>query len=493
MGEKVIRALVLVPVIACLALLPSASRASTSGDLPGETGHSQDGKFLAQKLERNTSLNELIISSGYSISDADVASFLADFMALNPSIKSISSLKKGSLVKIPLRQLKKTSSTVAPAVSEKKKTGEAPGKAVRARKKKVKEPEPVAAVRLDQTVMLQNVQDLFSSLGEQVTVEQEGFRLFQLSEKSDLSFDTGLFPVVDLHNEHILIIDYANRFPEEMKNLIELSWPEYRVISAEGRSDLRELVPLLLRESGYAFYEKGKMISGGSTQIEYYADYLVYGKNGTMSESAVSLISILEKNEYQTPAALVSWFGKRDVNIIELSSQKKHQLERTSNDVASLDIWMSGRDFTEKVIGFLGYPHEVNAQLSPSKRAEIRYNLKADIMVDLGHRRKVIEFSELSTQEIEFARGLGLDIVCIEPFEKKWSILKKITALLSVNRSDTPRRNAEFLTPQGVRYYLQIPGYVVQGLKKRLFLTESGHEIDMLGNVIADGISIVQF
>ena len=100
-----IRTLLLTLVVVCLAVLSGISHARITGEISAESRRPAEGKILLQKLKKDTSLDELIISSGYTISDADVASFLTDFLALNQSVKSISSLKKGSLIKIPLKHL----------------------------------------------------------------------------------------------------------------------------------------------------------------------------------------------------------------------------------------------------------------------------------------------------------------------------------------------------------------------------------------------------
>jgi len=67
-----------------------------------------DNRILALKLQKNISLYDLIQTSGYGISDENVVLFLTEFMELNPSVKSVSALKKGTLVRMPIRHLKKT-------------------------------------------------------------------------------------------------------------------------------------------------------------------------------------------------------------------------------------------------------------------------------------------------------------------------------------------------------------------------------------------------
>ncbi|MDP2156227.1 MAG: hypothetical protein Q8K68_00785, partial [Nitrospirota bacterium] len=185
----------------------------------------RDNRVLALRLQKSISLDELIQTAGYGISDDNVILFLTEFLELNPTVKGVSILKKGTLVRMPVRHLKKA--VDRPSLFREK--AELSGLKQRITRKKT----PVSltkqeSLKIDRFMLLRNIQRLFSSLGEDVSLEKEGFKYFSLSEKSDISFDTGLFPIIDLHSERILVIDYTGAFPDDMKNLLEISWPEYR-------------------------------------------------------------------------------------------------------------------------------------------------------------------------------------------------------------------------------------------------------------------------
>lgn len=66
------------------------------------------GDILFIRVERDISLDELISTSGYRLADGDVVPFLTEFTDLNEGILRISSIEKGTIVKLPLRFLKST-------------------------------------------------------------------------------------------------------------------------------------------------------------------------------------------------------------------------------------------------------------------------------------------------------------------------------------------------------------------------------------------------
>jgi hypothetical protein len=449
-----------------------------------------DNRILALKLQKNISLDDLIQTAGYGISDGDVVSFLTEFMELNPSVKSVSTLKKGTLVRMPIKHLRKT--VARPSLFREKAVLSGLKQRIARKKTPVRLADP-SALRIDKSMLLRNIERLFSSLGENVSLEKEGFIYFSLSEKSDISFDTGLFPVMDLHNDRILVIDYTAAFPDDMKNLIEISWPEYRVVSPRGRIDLRGIVPILLQEAGYLFQESSKMISGGATQVEYYTDFLVHGRNGKPMDSDITLVSVLDSSEYQTPQEIISWFRNRDIQIIELSEQDRKYINRSPGSVFDLHGHTRGKAFVENVLTLMGYPFSRDKNINLSARKEITFNIRADLLIDMGYKKKIVEFSGVSDQEMKYAQKLGLDIAQIEPWEGKNEMIRKIMSLLSLSYTNSPQKNASFFSPRNTRYRLLLPGFVAKSLKGVFFMTEADLDKELQTSIVSEGISVVKF
>ena len=451
---------------------------------------SSDNRILALKPQKNISLNDLIQTAGYGVSDEDIVLFLKEFMELNPSVKGVSALKKGTVVRIPVRHLKKTVNS--PALLREKAGLSGLNQRIAQKRIPIRLADS-ASPRIDKSMLLRNIQRLFSSLGEDVSLEKEGFKYVPLSERSDLSFDTGLFPVMDLHSDRILVIDYTGAFPDDIRELLEFSWPEYRVVSAHGNVDLRGIVSLLLQESGYLFQESGKMVSGGAIQVEYYTDFLIHGKDSKPLDTDISLVSVLDSSEYQTPKEIISWFMNRDIRIIELSEHDRKYANRSPG--ASFDMRRNtrGEVFVENMLTLMGYPFSHDKHIDLSPRKEIRFTIHADLLVDMGNRKKIVDFSGISDQEMKYVQKSGLDIAQIEPWEGKKAMISKIMSLLALSYTSSPQKNASSLSPRNTRYRLLLPGFVVQSSKGVFFMTDSDLDEELHKSILREGISVVNF
>ncbi len=446
-------------------------------------------KVLSVKLRNDVSLQELIARSGYTIADEDVASFLAEFAVLNEEIKSISSIRRGTTVKLPLQHLKK-------AVSELAISGETPGLQAVKRKivrKKEQRRQDAAEEQFSKEMLLKNIRRLTNYFYGSAAVETEGFKLFSVNDKTEISLDTSYFPVVDLNRERILIVDYSGILPEDIKDIVELAWPEYRVVSFKSPASFRHVVGSLLESMGYNLSDGATMVTGGRTRIEYHADFLAVDKTGDIMESKIWIVGIVDKTGYATPDSLVDWFRTHDINLIELSNQETEKKYSGGADVLSLDSGRNAQEFTESVLSFLGYKYSSNTSHSLSDRKEFTYNLKADLSINLGYRTKVIEFTDLSDYEINFAAKKGIDIACIKPMEERRTILRKIFSLLSLNFRGSAASVSSAVTPGGVKYRLLSPGFFVHSIRGPLFFTDTELEPALLRDIIRNDISVISF
>jgi general secretion pathway protein D len=69
---------------------------------------STDKDTIVVSVKDDASLMDIIEANGYTLKDEDLNAFLADFIVLNENIKSIKKIQEGSIVKLPLKHLKKT-------------------------------------------------------------------------------------------------------------------------------------------------------------------------------------------------------------------------------------------------------------------------------------------------------------------------------------------------------------------------------------------------
>lgn len=431
-------------------------------------------KILTIKASKNTSLSELIKSSGYDIDDKDVSLFLKDFMWLNRNIKSLSVISKGTTVRLPIKNLK------------------AKGRKITSRKKVEARKGPLLKYQPGEKAMiLKNIEILLDSLTEGTSIKSEGIKVFSINDRSEFSCNTSFFPLIELADNRIIMLDYQGILPEEIRDIIEVSWPEYKIVSNHGIKDTKNIIRLLLDSIGYSTFSGSKVILVGKIKIEFSTDFLVIKKSDDILKGEIIAINIIEPSEYRTPDELKEWTENRGIRIIELFLREPP----LSQGVAKV-VYMSEKEvdkFSERFLTLLGYEFKREDYLRLSDREEYEFNIRAALTITSGKRTKVIDFSEIPESAIRYAKKRGFDMIGIGPREGRSEVVRKIMGLLSINYKDKPEVTSFYITPKGVKYRLIAPGILVKSRNRLLFLPDPEAYTEFPGPLVDDGITLIKF
>jgi hypothetical protein len=442
---------------------------------------SKDNKYVTLRIERDISLDELITSEGYDIDDENITLFLEDFSRRNEQIRSLSTLRRGSVVTLPLAHLKKTKTYFDP-LREKpetiKKKRKAPGASQIVREKtetavtKKKKPR-----MLNRKIVLRNIRMLADFLEDRVALKAEGFKIFQINEKS----------------KRILVVDYLGILPGEVRNMVELAWPEYRIVSNAGSDDLKHIIGSVLDALGYSVSRNKRILVGGKTRIDYYSDFLVHPQDKDILEDDLFIISVIESGKFASPPPLVNLLNNKGIRLLELSYDGDGNEYRANADYVHIGHEQNIRSFTESVLSLLGYRFTKDTVITISNRKEFQYRLTADLSVASGRRKKIIEFFELSPYELGYAKKMGFDIATIQLRDDRKTIIKKLIHLFSLNHRSSPRANSLSVTPRDVKYRLVPDGFFVNSMKGPVFLMDSEFRPDVMRQIVNDKNTYITF
>jgi hypothetical protein len=450
------------------------------------------------RLSEDASLHSIIQKAGYSLADKDVTAFLSEFSNLNEGLRSISSIRKGTVVRLPLSHLVTVSAT-SPGTQQRRR----PAPRKRGKHEEHRSPElprrsaePVllpdqSSSRRPQTV--QAIRRLVEELYGGVVMEQAGLKYFSVGQRSEISFDATSFPMMVLRNGVVLVLDPSGALPSEVRQIIRLVWPEYVFVSYKDGQNLRTVIDSLLVSLGYVVRRDRTIIAGGSSQIEYRADFVIFRKDDDLLSGDITVVTIISPYEREVPESLVQWFRTRDIRLIQLGNEEQRPAGAERAEVTDVRGGTDSRVFIEKITSRIGYPLSHDTVLNLSDRKEFSYNLRADISFDAGPRTKVIEFTDLSDQEIAYARKRGIDIVCMDPREDDRAVLGKLIDLLGVFHTDDPDAHAAYITPRNAKYRLSLPGVYLKTRQGTFFITDTELGAGLLRDIVDPGLRVITY
>jgi len=424
--------------------------------------------FISVKTERKISLSELLRSSGYEIVDGKLALFLKEFMDLNEDIKSLSIIPEGKVIRLPAQYLK-----------TKKKTG---GRWI----KKKSPPFSRKDNKEELNIIVNNIKKLFDRLGEVISLGPGKVIVFPVSEKASLSIDTDYFPMIELSGHRLILLDPEKRLPDDIKDVIEVYWPEYTVI---GGKDIKGVLDNILDTIDYSCLDDGRVIIGDEMQVEIRPDCILTRKGRDIMESDMIILNITKKDEFAFPESLMNWAKDSGINIIDLYMKEPPML---LGKAELIDLPRQREELIAGLLNSLGYEIKRNVGLSLADKREYKLNIMADIAFKSGKGLRFIDLSGLPESIIHLLRRNGISITSIPTDNDSRKIIRDLLDFLSIPYETYPERISAMLTPKKVKYRIKAPGIMVKS-SKGAFLLSDYHNSELLRSLIGNKISLIKF
>lgn len=427
---------------------------------------SQD--FITVKVERDSSLVDLIRSSGYELDDKKITPFLEEFIGLNEGIKSIRLIQKGAVIKIPTKYLK---TRTRPAI-----------KAVKREPRKAKPSDTIE----ENNMLLLNIKKLFDQLGEVISVKSGKTMVFPVTERASISIDTDYFPLLELSNNRLILIDLKKRLHDDIKDIIEIYWPEYTVVSSR---DFKGIVNQVLESIDYSCLDDGRVIIGDEMQVEIKADCIIMNKDKDIMENDITILSIIKENEFGLPEKFLKWAKDSGIRIIDITMKKQPEFHK---EARFLNLPEQKEKLIEGLLNFLGYETKRNVGLVLNDGRNYKLSLSADIALKFGKRTKLIDLSGLPQHVINILKRHGIDMMRIELGEDSKEIILDILDFLSINYEKRPEVVSSMITPEKAKYRIKAPGIIVKSKRGNLLLSDY-HNVELLRGIISNKLTLIKY
>jgi hypothetical protein len=179
--------------------------------------------------------------------------------------------------------------------------------------------------KIDLTEILR--EDLFPLLDESdATLQQEGTHEFPDFEGSQLSLNTATYPIVQLKNNTFFILDPLNRFPAELKDVIQSNWSNYKFIPSGKEQGLESMLDQIIKEMAFFKAIKGgdPLVRGQDVLVKISADWLIYPESESQD---VFVVNLIYSPEHKTLTQIKSYLESQSITIIDVTLFKQGEDE----------------------------------------------------------------------------------------------------------------------------------------------------------------------
>jgi hypothetical protein len=162
------------------------------------------------------------------------------------------------------------------------------------------------------------LRDIFDQIGEEWVDAGEQF--IPLNSGGHVQLKADSFPTLNLRNGRMLIIDLHNKLPQNIAQLIESNWQEYKVVHLAAHDNLKTALEKIFAASGYHDVRMpGEVLKLRSDiDITLAGDWVIIPQKGAGNrpESIIAL-NLIDSPAERTPMVVRRYLKKMGISVID--------------------------------------------------------------------------------------------------------------------------------------------------------------------------------
>ncbi len=338
----------------------------------------------------------------------------------------------------------------------------------------------------------------FVRLGE--TVQNKGSLYIPILEAGTLSLDSARYPLISLGSGTMLILDARDTIPVTIKELIEKTWPNYRLVRLGDAASPEEALDRLLRQSNYATVARSKdLVLGGDVKVSLTCDWLVEKTPDSIVDGSLYAINYARYPREVIPKAIREYAGRHNIQVINVpaAAEEDSRLDPVPSAARATAESLRGASRVEllgKLLTRLGLPFlsDLDLTLYAEEGGGVTMTFKTDILVE-GARRLVISLREISPALARLMDAQEIDHVTILP---DLSPQQTLVALVSALRLSHTFPQVEFREPGSEgkdKFTITVPGVMVTNAGESLLFTDTAPEEPILAFLADQGVKVILY
>lgn len=343
----------------------------------------------------------------------------------------------------------------------------------------------------------EKLRDIFNQMGEEWIDTGEQF--IPLKSGAQIRLKAGSFPVLNLTNGRRLIIDIKNELPEDISQLIESDWEDYRIVHLDPDDNLKAVMDKILAASDYyKVLKSGEQFKiGGDIDISIAGDWVIIPHRGERDVTdKIAVISLINNRSEKTPAMMRTYLEKLGIKVIEYPDfphedmkegvpiQKKIEAEKDIDfPLPSLLLDLAGQSFSR----------QVNIPVYQGESPKFNLIIQADLFFNRKDKDCIIDLTGLSPAILSLLKRHRFLVLSLAGKQDPNRMIELILDFLGLPFDSRPYHLLAAARDETRGIKLTIPGitfYDQEG--KKVFATDTKMPVEIVSFLNQKGYSILE-
>ena len=287
--------------------------------------------------------------------------------------------------------------------------------------------------------------------------------------------DCNQFPIYAFPWGGKIILDYGEKMPAAIRNIITMQWEHTDIISAGFHEDVETVFARVIDGCGLHKIESGDhfIVSRNNVQISVSGNWIVYKDN---LQKNIFVVSIAHDSCHRVPDSLTAYLAGVGINLVYLGSEEKQPsatIGSYSPVYQATQVQPDPVRMTDMILELLGINFQKNkkTKIIPQNADGITFEVTIDRKFTLAGKTFFIDFKNLSPNIADMLSNNGFKIIQIDVKNNDYiKLIQELIDFCGVHNTSFP---AHFQYDQSEKTSIKIsvPGFLLHTKSGDIMLT----------------------
>ena len=450
---------------------------------PGTAKREDTSTETAYTIKKGDSITRIAMRQLQTKKISEIVKTVRDIKRLNPNIKNYNLIYPGQMLELPRRGI---------VITKQEATVPEDESAYKIKDETQEKPFILPETRL---AILRHV--ITRMNGSLVTT---GKYYIPIPQVGQVTIDCSKIPVVELDDGNTILLDFADRISDTLKNMIQSNWKNYHLIKISNYEGTASILQKITNASN--IYTMTKLttpyIIGNSPPLQLSVDWLIT-KKSSESIPYLQALSFVTENSQLLPNPIITYAEKNRLTITQIiegqgimnAPDEKYTIPQipalnSSTNIALIDA----------LLNELGYPAVKDTKIGIFDTAREGYNvsINADLLVKKNDKQIIIISKSIPQQFTDNLKKRGIETISLDTGETRKSLMSKILQSMNIPFSfnsfsfSMPDKTNN---PKGT---IDFPAFKIARDKGHFYLIDFDMDRDIYG-ILHDrwGVNIVKY
>lgn len=259
-----------------------------------------------------------------------------------------------------------------------------------------------------------------------------------IPEVGQVTIDCTTIPAVELDDGNTILLDFSNRIPDTLKNMIQANWKNYHPIKINDlESTATTLQKIINASSIYTMTKRTTpYIIGNNPPLQLSIEWMIT-KSTSGGTPYLQGLSFVTGNDQLLPKPMITYAERNGLIITEIlvgngiisASDEEYTIPHVSTMNTGTNTALINALLNE-----LGYPtaKDADVRVFDTTKEGFNVSIKADLTVKKGDKQIIILSKKIPQQFIDNLKHRGTDVIFLEEEAARKAVIEKILQTVNI-------------------------------------------------------------